>query len=112
MMVDFPECGEWNGTRSGIGRRDIEGPQLVGVERMREALGVGQSEGGELGLWISLRRSHQVFPAIDAEPVEAAEEFLGSASDDFAESGGGLHLHGAETLGSAADIPEEMAGWA
>ena len=86
-MVDFPEGGEGNGSRSGIGRRNIEGPQQVGVERIWEALGMGKSEGGELGIWISLRGGHQVFPTIDAEATEAAEKFLGCASDDFAESG-------------------------
>ena len=110
-MVDFPEGGEGNGSRSGIGRRNIEGPQQVGVERIWEALGMGKSEGGELGIWIALGGDDQVLPAIDAEPAEAAEKFLGCASDDFAESGGGLHLHGAETFVSAAHIPEEVAGW-
>ena len=110
-MVDFPEGGEGNGTRSGIGWRDIEGPQEVGVERMWETLGVGEAEGGELGVWISLGGGHQVLPAIDAEPAKAAEEFLGSAFDDLAESRGSLHLHGPKAFVSAAHVPEEVAGW-
>jgi hypothetical protein len=41
----------------------MEGPQLVGVERMGEGLGVGETEGGELGLWIALGGGDEVFPA-------------------------------------------------
>ncbi len=109
-MVDLLEGGEWNGARPGIVWRDIECPQKVGVERMWKALGVGETEGGELGVWVAICGSDQIFPAIDAETVEAAEEFLGSAFNDFTKSRSGLHLHGAQAFVSAADIPEEVAG--
>ncbi len=82
-MIDLPEGGEGNGARSGIGWRDIEGPQEVEVERMWEALGVGESEGGELGIWISLGGGHQVFPAIDAASFGSAAVFSHGGQHSF-----------------------------
>ena len=111
MVVDCLESGKGDGARAGIGRRNIERPHDVGVERMGESLGVGEAEGGELGIGVSLGGGHEVFPAIDAETAEAAEEYFGSAFDDFAEPGGGFHLLGAEAFVSAAHIPEKVAGW-
>lgn len=78
---------------------------------MGQGLGVGKAEGGELGIWIFFGGGHEVFPAIDAKTTEATEEFFGSACDDFAESGGGFHMLGAEAFVPAAHIPEEVAGW-
>ena len=48
---------------------------------------------------------------VRAWSTEATEEFFGRAFDDFAESGGGFHMLGAEAFVSAAHIPEEVAGW-
>ncbi len=47
---------------------------------------MGEAQGGQLGFRVPLGCGKEILPSIDAEAVEAAEEFLGCAFDDFAES--------------------------
>lgn len=73
VMVDFLEGGKGYEARPGIGRWDIERPQLIWVEWMRKGLVVREAQGGQLGIRVSLCCGKEILPSIETQTVEAAE---------------------------------------